>query len=104
MQKKCFGQEEILVHKLIKFPSKNIFILVSRREARDKRQERIGNGKSTLQKYNQNSVARLTFLQVVSFHLGTVIFNMVIYKTAAKMSSYSPGPSCGHARSRMGYT
>lgn len=92
-----------MVHKLIKLPSKNILILISRTGTSDQRQERVGNGKATLQKYSKNIVARLTFLQVVSdVHLRTVILNMVIYKTAANMSSYSPGPSCGHAGGTKG--
>lgn len=82
MQKRCFDQEEILVHKLIKFPSKKYFILISRTGASDQRLKRIRNGKVTLQKYSKNIVTRLTFL-VVPVHLGTMIFNPVIYMTAA---------------------
>lgn len=72
-----------MVHKYIKFPSKNIFVLISRTGASEKRKERMRNRKATLQKYSKKIVARLTFLQIVSdVHLRTVIYNMMIYKIA----------------------
>lgn len=61
-----------------KIPKQKYFILISRTGASDQRQKSMGNGKATLQKYSKNIVARLTFLQVASVHLGTVLLKTVI--------------------------